>query len=110
MPGIEDKILAEDRESDGFAGFAKVLQRAVKKFFLREDGKRSGASGIQGTRQGDGIEGFAQNAARWRSGLEFGDDIKRLARESGGEVAQGRGCFCAVPERGFRQNAFAMID
>ena len=59
MPGIENKILAKDGERDGFSGFTKILEGAMKEFFLGEDGKGDSAGGFERTSQRDGIEGIA---------------------------------------------------
>src|SRR4029077_9148224 len=36
LPGIEDKILAEDGNIHGFSGVAEVFERTAKKFWFRE--------------------------------------------------------------------------
>ena len=110
LPGIENKILAEDGQRDFFAGFAKIFERAAKEFAFGEDGESGGAGGFERLSEGGSIEWIANHAARRRSGLEFGDDVEGIAGESASEIANGSGGFYAVLKRGFGKDAFAVID
>ncbi len=63
LPGIEDKILAQNRELDGLAGIAEIFQRAAEKFSFREHGKRASPRGFQGLTQRHRFEWIANYAA-----------------------------------------------
>ena len=72
LPGIEDKIFAQNRELDGLAGIAEVFQRAPEKFAFGQNRESGSARGFERLRESYGIEGIAKNAARRRGRLEFG--------------------------------------
>jgi hypothetical protein len=110
LPGIKDKILAQSGEGHFLACIAKILERAAEEFTFRENGKRGGAGGFQGFGKGRRVEGIANDAAGGRGRLEFGDDVESVARKSGCEIADRRGGFHTVFERGLRQDALAVID
>ena len=110
MPGIEDKILAEDGERDVLAGIAQILEGATEEFALGENGESGGASGFERFGESGRVEGVTDDAARRRGGLELGDDVESVTGERGREIADRRGGFDAVFERGLRQNALAVID
>jgi hypothetical protein len=75
-----------------------------------EDGKRCGSGGFQGFGQSGRVEGIANDSARWRSGLEFGQNMDALAEKGGGEIADRRGSLYSVFECGFGKNVLAMLD
>src|SRR4029077_8719128 len=60
LPGIENEILAKDWQRDSFSGFAQILERAMKEFFLSKDGKGGGAGSSQRACQRWRVEGIAQ--------------------------------------------------
>ena len=109
LPGIEDEIFAEYGESDRFASFAEVFQRAAEEFRLGEYGKRGGARGFKGLRQANRIEGIANHAARRRGRLEFGKHVETIALEHRRKTAERRGGFHAILQGRFGKNAFAMV-
>ncbi len=110
MPRVEDKIFAQDGLGDFFAGVAQVFECAAEEFGLGEDREGGGAVGGESVREGDVIEGVADDAARGGGGFEFGDDVERVAREGGGEIAERRGGGDAVFESGFGEDFFAVLD
>ena len=76
LPGIEDEIFAQNGERDFFAGIAKIFQRAAEEFAFGENGESGGAGGFEGFGKRGGVKGIANDSARRRGGLEFGDNIE----------------------------------
>ena len=66
LPGIEDKILAQNRKRDLFARIAQIFQRAVKEFALGKDGKRRGAGRFERLCERYCIKWIADDSARGR--------------------------------------------
>ena len=110
MPGVEDKIFAQDGLGDFFAGVAQVFESAAEEFGFGEDGECCGAVGGKCAGEGHVIEWIADDATRGRGGFEFGDDVQRVTRKGCGEIAERRGGGDSVFERGFGQHFFAVFD
>ena len=110
LPGIEDKILAQNRELDRLAGVAEILQRATEKLAFGQNGEGGSPRGLQSLGEGRGIEEIAKDTARRRGRFEFGKNIQRIATKGCGKIAERSGSLHAVLQRGLRQDAFAVID
>jgi hypothetical protein len=110
LPRIEDKIFPQDGLRDFLAGVAEIFERAAEEFGLGEDGERYGAGGRERLRERDRIEWIANDAARGRSGFQFGDDVEAVAGERGGKIAEGCGGGDTVLEGGFGEHLLAVID
>jgi len=110
LPGIEDKILAENGKIHGFSSVAEIFQRAAKKFRFGEDGERNGARGFERGGQGGRIERLAQHTVGRGSRLELGEDVESMARKRSGKVANRRGRFDPVFQCRFGQYFFAVFD
>src|SRR5256885_2084935 len=63
LPGIEDKILAQNRELDRLAGVAEIFQRAAEELAFGQNGESGSARGLQSLREGYGIEWIAKDTA-----------------------------------------------
>lgn len=109
LPGIEDKILAEGGKRDSLAGITEIFQRAAEEFAFGENGKGGGSGGFERFGKFRCIEGIPDDAAGRRGRLEFGDDVESVAGERGREIANRRGSFHAIFERGFREDALAVV-
>ncbi len=109
LPGVEDEVFAEHGELDRFASVAEIFQRAAEEFRFGEHRKRGSARGFKGLRQGNGIEGIANQTARRRGRLEFGKHIEAIAIEGSRKIANWRGGFHAIPQGRFWKDAFAMV-
>lgn len=109
LPRIEDKILAKDGKLDGFAGVAKIFQRAAEEFAFGEHGKSGSTRGFETLREGYGIERVAKDTAGGRSRLEFCKDVEPIAAESGGKIAERGGGLHAIFQGRLWQDALAMF-
>jgi len=69
LPRIEDEILAQDRDLDGFACVAEIFQSAAEKFTLCEDGEGDCSGGFERSSERDWVKGFANDSARGRGRL-----------------------------------------
>src|SRR5260370_15358379 len=105
LPGIEDKILAQNRELDGLAGVAEIFQRAAEKFAFGQNGESGSARSFERLREGHGIERIAKDAARRRCRLEFRKHVWSIAAEPRGTIAERSGCLPSALQRGLRQPA-----
>ena len=110
LPGIEDKIFAQNGEPDGLPGVAEIFQRATKEFGLGENRERAGTRGFQRLRKSQGIERIAEDTTRRRGWLELRKNIQSVATERCGKIPQGRGCLHAILQGGLWQDALALIN
>src|SRR5581483_11455265 len=83
LPRVEDEILAQHRQLNVLAGIAKIFQRTGEKFRFGKDGKSGGAGGFERFGEGGRVKRITKDAAGGRSGLQFGDNIECVARQSG---------------------------
>lgn len=67
LPGIEDEVLAENRERDFLASITKILEGAAKEFTFGKNGKSGSARGFEGFGERGSVEGVANYAAGRRS-------------------------------------------
>src|SRR6266851_4138609 len=79
LPGIKNKILAQNRKLHDLASIAQVFQRAAEKFSLCEHGKRASPGEFQGLREGHWFEWLANHAPRRRGRLQFRDNVQAVA-------------------------------
>src|SRR3954462_10980179 len=78
---VNNKVLAQARQTAFSGRDAQILQRSLKEFFICQYGKRSPACRFQFSRQLRGIKIRANQAARWRSLLQLRNDgNSRFAR------------------------------
>jgi len=93
------------------ARIAQVLQRAVEELFFGEDGRAAAPASFERLRKGRGIEGIAKNAARRRSGLQFGENVDwHRGRSAAGKSRTGGAACTPYFQGGFRQDALAVLD
>ncbi len=86
--GIEDEVLAEDREVGNAAGAFQVLGGALEEGGFGEDGEGGGAARFVGGGKIGGIEIGADVAEGGGGALDFGDDADAGTGEGGGEAAE----------------------
>ena len=88
LVGVDDEILAEERDSDRGADAREVGEVALKVGDVGEDGEAGRAMGLVGTGDCDGVEVGANEACGRAGFFDFGDEADGAgAREHGGEVA-----------------------
>ena len=109
LPGIKNKIFAENGKCGFFSRVAQIFQGAVEEFAFGEDGEGCGAGSFERFGQSGRIERVADDSAG-RGRFEFGQNIDAIAEKSGGEIADGRGGFYAVFKGCFGENVLAMFD
>ena len=111
LPGIEDEVLAQRRG-------ALLALRASRRFFseppknspsVRTESAAAPAASRDLASRGS-VKGIANNSARGRGGLQFGDNIDGIARESERKIADGSCSVYTIFKGGFREDAFAMVD
>src|SRR5438128_2183128 len=73
LPLIDDEILAQQRKFYRCANLFQMLEGALKKLLVGENGKATGAGGFVGARNTYGIEISANDAGRRRGLFHLGD-------------------------------------
>ena len=71
---INDEIFAEQREFDGFADLAEVIERALEEFFVSQHGEAACTGSFVFLGDADGVEVFANDAGGRGSLFDFGNE------------------------------------
>ena len=73
LVGVEDEVLAQDRQLAGRAGDAQILQRALEMRSLREHGQRARPPALIRAHDALDVRALAQRPRRGGAPLELGD-------------------------------------
>ena len=101
LVGVDDEVLAQDRQRAGRARLAQVVQRAAEVRALGEDRQRRGAAALVGARRSRRpSRPRGSRPRRGRAALVLGDDRDARARQRLGERA-----VLAARRRGARSSS-----
>ena len=84
---VDDEVFAEEREGDGGADRAEVIEGALEIFFIREDGEAAGTGGLVFGGDTYGVKVGTDDAGGGGGFLDLGDeaDVADAGMAEGGE-------------------------